>query len=252
MKRGLSPVEAVKAALPRLRGAFALAFLFAGEENLADRRAPGLAAGDRFRRGCDVCRLRCDRACAFYRHGELSGGRRLRHPQPRRRRNSRCRRQTRPSHRAEVASFDHAHRQGQPSPFHGEGDPRAAGSRRSYACALSRHGGRARGAADGAAVRFPRAETHFDRRLRHGLLRRHGRRAIGSSASRTCRSKSISPRSSATATFRSIPARSRSSSRSPARPPIRWRRCATRASTASTSFPSSTCRPRPSPAKATS
>src|ERR1700689_681473 len=34
MKRGASPVEAVKAALPRLRGAFALAFLFAGEDNL--------------------------------------------------------------------------------------------------------------------------------------------------------------------------------------------------------------------------
>jgi glutamine---fructose-6-phosphate transaminase (isomerizing) len=34
MKRGASPVDAVKAALPRLRGAFALAFLFAGEENL--------------------------------------------------------------------------------------------------------------------------------------------------------------------------------------------------------------------------
>ena len=34
LKRGLSPVDAVKAALPRLRGAFALAFLFAGEENL--------------------------------------------------------------------------------------------------------------------------------------------------------------------------------------------------------------------------
>ena len=34
MKRGLSPVEAVKAALPRLRGAFALAFLFAGEDDL--------------------------------------------------------------------------------------------------------------------------------------------------------------------------------------------------------------------------
>jgi glucosamine--fructose-6-phosphate aminotransferase (isomerizing) len=34
MKHGASPVEAVKAALPRLRGAFALAFLFAGEDNL--------------------------------------------------------------------------------------------------------------------------------------------------------------------------------------------------------------------------
>jgi glucosamine--fructose-6-phosphate aminotransferase (isomerizing) len=34
MKHGASPVAAVKAALPRLRGAFALAFLFAGEDNL--------------------------------------------------------------------------------------------------------------------------------------------------------------------------------------------------------------------------
>ncbi|MGB6285977.1 MAG: glutamine--fructose-6-phosphate aminotransferase, partial [Xanthobacteraceae bacterium] len=34
IKRGASPVAAVKATLPRLRGAFALAFLFAGEDNL--------------------------------------------------------------------------------------------------------------------------------------------------------------------------------------------------------------------------
>ena len=34
MNKGASPVDAVKTALPRLRGAFALAFLFAGEDNL--------------------------------------------------------------------------------------------------------------------------------------------------------------------------------------------------------------------------
>ncbi len=47
MKRGASPVEAVKAALPRLRGAFALAFLFAGEDNLliGARRGSPLAVG---------------------------------------------------------------------------------------------------------------------------------------------------------------------------------------------------------------
>jgi glucosamine--fructose-6-phosphate aminotransferase (isomerizing) len=47
MKRGASPVEAVKAALPRLRGAFALAFLFAGEENLliGARKGSPLAVG---------------------------------------------------------------------------------------------------------------------------------------------------------------------------------------------------------------
>jgi glutamine---fructose-6-phosphate transaminase (isomerizing) len=47
IKRGLSPAEAVKAALPRLRGAFALAFLFAGEENLliGARKGSPLAIG---------------------------------------------------------------------------------------------------------------------------------------------------------------------------------------------------------------
>ncbi len=47
IKRGASPVEAVKAALPRLRGAFALAFLFAGEDNLliGARKGSPLAVG---------------------------------------------------------------------------------------------------------------------------------------------------------------------------------------------------------------
>jgi len=47
MKKGRTPVEAVKAALPRLRGAFALAFLFAGENNLlvGARKGSPLAVG---------------------------------------------------------------------------------------------------------------------------------------------------------------------------------------------------------------
>src|SRR6202034_835618 len=47
IRNGASPIEAVKAALPRLRGAFALAFLFAGEEDLliGARRGPPLAIG---------------------------------------------------------------------------------------------------------------------------------------------------------------------------------------------------------------
>ncbi len=47
MKQGRSPVEAVDAALPRLRGAFALAFLFAGEEDLliGARKGSPLAIG---------------------------------------------------------------------------------------------------------------------------------------------------------------------------------------------------------------
>ena len=47
MKRGAAPVAAVKAALPKLRGAFALAFLFAGEEDLliGARQGSPLAIG---------------------------------------------------------------------------------------------------------------------------------------------------------------------------------------------------------------
>jgi glucosamine--fructose-6-phosphate aminotransferase (isomerizing) len=47
MKRGASPVAAVKTTLPRLRGAFALAFLFAGEDNLliGARKGSPLAVG---------------------------------------------------------------------------------------------------------------------------------------------------------------------------------------------------------------
>ena len=47
MKQGLGPVDAVKAALPRLRGAFALAFLFEGEEDLlvGARKGSPLAVG---------------------------------------------------------------------------------------------------------------------------------------------------------------------------------------------------------------
>ena len=47
MKQGRSPAEAVKAALPRLRGAFALAFLFEGEDDLliGARKGSPLAVG---------------------------------------------------------------------------------------------------------------------------------------------------------------------------------------------------------------
>jgi glutamine---fructose-6-phosphate transaminase (isomerizing) len=47
LSRGASPVDAVKATLPQLRGAFALAFLFAGEDNLliGARKGSPLAVG---------------------------------------------------------------------------------------------------------------------------------------------------------------------------------------------------------------
>jgi glucosamine--fructose-6-phosphate aminotransferase (isomerizing) len=47
MKKGKAPVDAVRAALPRLRGAFALAFIFAGEDDLmiGARKGSPLAIG---------------------------------------------------------------------------------------------------------------------------------------------------------------------------------------------------------------
>jgi glutamine---fructose-6-phosphate transaminase (isomerizing) len=47
MNQGKPPIDAVKAVLPRLRGAFALAFLFAGEDDLiiGARNGPPLAIG---------------------------------------------------------------------------------------------------------------------------------------------------------------------------------------------------------------
>ncbi|HWV50936.1 glutamine--fructose-6-phosphate transaminase (isomerizing) [Pseudorhodoplanes sp.] len=47
MKKGKAPIDAVRAALPRLRGAFALAFIFAGEDDLmiGARKGSPLAIG---------------------------------------------------------------------------------------------------------------------------------------------------------------------------------------------------------------
>ena len=60
MGTGLCPVDAVAASLPRLKGAFALAALFDGEEDLADRRARRRTACRRLRRrdGRNLSRLR--------------------------------------------------------------------------------------------------------------------------------------------------------------------------------------------------
>ena len=68
-RKGKSPIEAVAATLPRLRGAFALAFLFAGEEDQLIGARHGAAARGRLRRGRDVSRLGRPRARALHRRG---------------------------------------------------------------------------------------------------------------------------------------------------------------------------------------
>ena len=75
--RARRPIEAVAATLPRLRGAFALGFLFAGEDDLliGARHGAPLAIG--YGDGRDVSRLRRPGARALHRRDHLSGGRRL-------------------------------------------------------------------------------------------------------------------------------------------------------------------------------
>ena len=222
-----------------------------GRERSPDRRAQGLAARGRLRRGRDVSRLRRHRARAVHRHHLLSRGRRHGGAHPQGRRGPRRQGLERRAGGGEILGLRVPGRQGQPPPLHGEGDPRAARGRRPYAGALSRHGGRAGGAAGGAAVRLPRARAHLDLGLRHRLLRRAGRqilvRALRAPAGRDrCRVRVPLPRGPAQGR-----AAWRSSSRNRARPPTRWRRCATPRSTSSTCSRWSTCRPRPSRARAT-
>ena len=99
MKKGQSPAEAVAggaaAAARRVRARLPVR----GRGRSADRRAQGLAARDRLRRGRDVSRLRRDRARAVHRHDQLSRRRRLGGGHAQRRRRS----ATRPARTVERA-----------------------------------------------------------------------------------------------------------------------------------------------------
>ena len=120
--------------MPRLRGAFALAFLFAGEDDLligARKGSPlaiGFGDGAMFIGSDAIALAPFTDTVSYLEDGDWVD----RHPQgrgdPRRRRAPSCKREVIKSQR-----LGDAHRQGQPSPFHGQGDSRAARSRRPYA-----------------------------------------------------------------------------------------------------------------------
>ena len=77
LRDGTDPVAAVHKALSHLKGAFALAMIFSGYDDLMVAARQGSPLGHRLRRRRDVRRLRRDRARALHRHDRLSGGRRL-------------------------------------------------------------------------------------------------------------------------------------------------------------------------------
>ena len=228
-RKGMTPVEAVA------RGAAAAARRLRARHPVRrrgrpdDRRPPRLAARHRLRRRRDVSRLR-----------RASRSRRSPTASPiSRRATGRCSPATaceifdaagKPVERPmqQIAGSSAAGRQGQLPPFHGQGDPRAAGGGRPHARALLDF-------ADGTVALpvdlpfdFAELDRVCDLGLRHRLLCRPGRANTGSSASRGCRSRSMSPPSSATASRRwRRAALAHRSSRSRARPPTRWPRCAT-------------------------
>ena len=252
MKKGKTPAEAVQggaaAAARRVRARVPVR----RRGGPADRRAQGLAARGRLRRRRDVSRLRRDRARAVHRHHQLSRGRRLGGGDAQGRRGARRRRHawsSAPVLKSNASAFlvdKGNHRHFMAKEIHEQ--PEVVGHTLAHYLDMTR---RARRAADEAAVRLQDDRAGGDLGLRHGLLRRASSPNTGSSASRGCRSRSTSPPSSATARRRSSRAISRCSSRNRARPPTRWRRCATPRSRSSTCFRSSTCRPRPSRARAT-
>ena len=97
-----------------------------------------------------------------------------------------------------VGASGRADRQGQSPPLHAQGDLRAAGRRGADAALVhppARAAGRA--ARHGFRPGDDRARRH--RRLRHRLLCRHDRQILDRALRARCRSKSMSPPSSATA-----------------------------------------------------
>ena len=251
MKKGRTPVDAVQAALPRLRGAFALAFLFAGEEDLliGARKGSPLAVGygdGEMYLGSDAIALApFTDTISYLEDGDWAvvtrkgvevhdaAGRVVE-------------RAVLKSNASAFLVDKGNHRHFMAKEIHEQ--PEVVGHTLAHYLDMNN---------ERVALPmtlpfdFRKHRAGGDLGLRHGLLRRPGRANTGSSASRGCRSRSTSPPNSATARRRSSRAISRCSSRNRARPPTRWRRCVMRASRSSTRCRSSTCRPRRSRARAT-
>ena len=230
LDEGMTPREAVRKALARLEGAFALVMLFAGQHDLLIGARRGSAARHRLWRRRDVSRLRRAGAGAADPPHHLSRGRRLGGGDA----------PTAPT------IFDADGQIGRARPISetalsgaliGKGNHRHFMLKEIYEqpavigdtlLALFNPTTRSVHLA-GAAVRSRRASSGSPSSpAAPSYHAGHGREILVRAASRACRSRSISPRNSATARRTCRRAGSRSSSRNRARPPIRWRRCATR------------------------
>ena len=198
------------------------------------RRAPQLAAGRRHRRGRELPRLRRRRVHRAHPRGDGARPGPGRHDHPRRRRRS----PTSTARRAEGARYhvdwdlSAAEKDGHDWFMRKEifEQPRAVAD--SLLGRRTRRGAAA--ARRDAALRRGAARRRQDHhhRVRHVVLRRHGREVRHRALDAGSRSRSSWRRSSATATRSSTTPRSSSRSASPARPPTPCRRSGTRARSA--------------------
>ena len=161
------------AALKRFEGAFALAVLVAGRDDLllAARRgsplAVGYGAGEMYV-GSDALALApFTRKISYLEDGDWAAVTAARGAGVRRRR------QAGAARGARDGADRGADRQGQPPPLHAQGDPRAAGDRRRHAARVSQPGDPA-GRAAGPAVRLQGPAQADHRRVRHVVVCRDG------------------------------------------------------------------------------
>ena len=226
IRQGLAPREAAARAVRRLQGAFALAILFEGQGELlvVARKGCPLAIGygdNEMFVGSDALALApLTERIQYLEEGDIA----LPRPQ-----GCEDRRRPGPAGRAaDPADRDErcADRQGQSPPLHGKGDLRAAGRAGRHAALLRR----SRHAPDRparAALRSGRGHAHRRRRLRHRLLCLPDRQVLVRDPGRPAGRLGHRVASSATARRPWCRGRWACSSRSPARPPTRWRPCAT-------------------------
>ena len=228
MKKGKSPVEAVAAALPRLRGAFALAFLFAGEDDLliGARKGSPLAVGygdGEMYLGSDAIALApFTDTISYLEDGDWAvvtrKGVEIHDAHGHAGRARRCIKSTASAFLVDKGN----HRHFMAKEIHEQ--PEVVGHTLAHYLDMATE----RVALPvQAAVRLHASSSGCRSRPAAPPITPGWSPNTGSSASRGCRSRSMSRPSSATARRRSSRAISRSSSRSRARPPTRWRRCAT-------------------------
>ena len=220
------PQDAMAKAMPRLKGAFALACVFAGHPELmvgARRGAPlavGYGEGEMYLASDALAMAALTDRVAYPEDGdwvELSATRR---GDPRR-----AWPPGRPPHHHASQLSGTLIGKGNFPPLHAEGNLRPAfgAGRLAARAGQPDHAGSA--AAATCRSTSPASTAAHHHRLRHRLLCRAGRRNTGSRRSRACRWKPTWPRNSAIASRRCPRAARRCSSRSRARPPTRWRRC---------------------------